>query len=105
MKRLAALLTACFLSGCVSLPKFHLPASTAPAPAAAPAKPVCPGNLSADLEPEPQLPANAGFPAPATDAESAAVQAYGQWLHSFAVYARDGWRRAGAAKDYCEAAR
>jgi hypothetical protein len=105
MKPLAWPLAAVLLCGCVSLPKLHLPASAAPAPAAAPVKPVCPGNLLADLEPEPQLPPGAGFPAPMTEAESAAVALYGTWLHAFAVYARHGWARAGEGKDYCSTAR
>lgn len=103
--RIAAALAALGLCGCVSLPKLHLPASAAPGAAVAPAKPVCPGNLLADIPPEPQLPPTAGFPAPQTEAESAAVTAYGQWLHSFAVWGRDGWARAGDARDYCETAR
>jgi hypothetical protein len=58
--------------------------------------------MTADLLPEPQLPANAGFPAPATDAEGASVAAYGGWLHSFAAWARAGWARAAQDKAFCE---
>jgi hypothetical protein len=104
-RSLTAPLAAILLCGCVSLPKLHLPASAAPSVAVAPSRPVCPGSLLADLEPEPQVPDDAGFPAPQDQAASAAVQAYGAWLHSFAVWARDGWRRAENAREYCAAPR
>lgn len=95
------LLAALLLPGCISLPKLHLPASAPPVTALAPAKPVCPGSLLADIPPFPTLPAGAGFPAPQDAAASAAVALYGQFLHSLAVYARAGWSRAGDARDFC----
>ncbi len=86
------------LGSCVHLlPAIKMP----PAPAVAPASPVCPGGLLADLEPAPALPAAAGFPAPTTDAEGAAVKSYGTWLHDYAAWAKRGWQRAGDAKAFC----
>jgi hypothetical protein len=102
MKRAVLALAATLLSGCIHLAGPSIGLHAAPTAAAKPAAPVCPGGLTADLAPAPPLPAAAGFPAPANDAESAAVAAYGAWLHSFAVWARAGWARAGDAKTFCE---
>jgi hypothetical protein len=102
----AASLAALLLSGCGHMALLSVGAAKpAPAPPQAPAKPVCPGSLLADIPPFPPLPAGAGFPAPQDAAASAAVALYGQFLHSLAVYARQGWERASAAKDYCSTPR
>jgi hypothetical protein len=60
--------------------------------------------LRAELQPEPKLPSQAGFPQPVTDPEKAATATYLEWLAGFAAWARDGWTRAAAAKTYCDAA-
>jgi hypothetical protein len=99
---LMAALCGCGHISLLSLPK---PPSAAPAPAAAPSNPVCPGSMLADLEPEPQLPAGAGFPGAQTEAESVAVSLYLTWLHAYAVWARHGWARATEGKDYCSTPR
>jgi hypothetical protein len=102
MKRATPLL-ALLLGGClhVGLPVPKLGGGSAPAPVLAPARPVCPGSLLADIPPFPSLPAGATFPAPQDAAASAAVSLYLTWLHSVAVYARQGWSRASDARDYC----
>jgi hypothetical protein len=105
MRPLAWPLAAVLLCGCVSLPRLHLAATAQPSVAVAPSRPVCPGNLLADLEPEPKLPDGAGFPGPETQAESAAVSLYLTWLHAYAVWARGGWGRAADARAWCSTPR
>jgi hypothetical protein len=99
MRRLFAVLACYVLAGCGPALKLSFPAAAQSPPAAAP---ICPGGLSADLPPEPKLPAGAGFPAPQDAAASAAVALYGQWLHAFALWGRAGWARAADAKSYCD---
>jgi hypothetical protein len=102
MRALVIALAALLLAGCGHMSLISLGGpKPAPAPPQASAKPVCPGSLLADTPPFPTLPAGAGFPAPQDAAASAAVALYGQFLHSLAVYARDGWRRASDARDWC----
>jgi hypothetical protein len=100
MKMITAPMVALTLAGCGHMTLFNV---GKPQPAAVPAAaPICPGSLSADIQPEPQLPAGAGFPAPADAAASAAVALYGTWLHAWAVWARQGWARAADANAYCD---
>jgi hypothetical protein len=101
MRILVAPMAALVLGGCGHMALFNLAKPQAAASPASSAAPVCPGSLSADIQPEPQLPAGAGFPAPTDAAASAAVALYGTWLHSWAVWARQGWARAADAKAYC----
>ena len=104
MKKIVALLLCASLAACgtPSLFRIDMTKKAAPAPAAAPVAPICPGSLRADLEDEPDLPPNAGFPAPADAAATAAVKAYLTWLHDLAVWGRAGWDRAANAKTFCD---
>lgn len=103
MKRTALVIALAWpLAGCVHLgfPKLGKPPAAAPAPASA--APACPGDLRADIQPEPILPDAAGFPAPVSDVERPAVASYLQWLSGYGAWGRAGWARAADAKAFCD---
>ncbi len=103
MKRfIIALSVLASLAGCapqLSLLPISHPATPAPPVQAAP---VCPGSLMADPLSEPQLPSQAGFPAPTDPQASASVTQYLTWLHQLALWGRQGWAVAKTAHDFCK---
>ena len=100
--RRAFLVSALALGGCMHVGLPHLGGSSTVAPAAAA---VCPGELRADIPAEPQLPADADFPAATTPKAAAAVESASRWLTSHSQWGRDGWLRAQLAKDWCDGKR
>jgi hypothetical protein len=92
------------LSGCVSVPSFHLPALTKKAEATVPivaAAPVCSVAVSADLKPMPPVPDGAKIPAAQTADMSAGFALYLAWLKSLADWGREGWARVDRAHQQC----
>lgn len=90
-----------FVAGCAHPALFNLTAKPPlPQPAA-----ICPGGLSAPIPSEPQLPADADFPAATTPKAAAAVASASAWLTSHSQWGRDGWLRAQLAKDWCDGKR
>ena len=100
--RRAVLLSALLLAGCAHAPLISFGGK---APAPAPPAAICPGGLSAPIPPEPQLPADADFPAATTPKAAAAVASASAWLTLHSQWGRDGWFRAQLAKDWCDGKR
>ena len=93
---------AVLVAGCAHAPLISFGGK---APAPAPPAAVCPGGLSAPISPEPQLPADADFPAATTPKAASAVGSASRWLTSHSQWGRDGWLRAQLAKDWCDGRR
>ncbi len=64
----------------------------------------CPPDVATGVQPEPRIPDGAGFPAPVTDEERLAVEAYLTWLAEFGAWAREGNRKAALAATDCKKA-
>jgi len=64
--------------------------------------PLLPPSLCTEVRPEPQLPDGAGLVAPVTDAEKDATRDLLAWASEVLDWGREGWGRAGTARELCE---
>ena len=92
---------ALLVSGCAPSMSLFGPHVGKATPPPAPAAPICPGALSADLQPQPVRDPKAGVAEPQTEEQKAAFALYLDWLAKVGTWSRAGWDRAAAAKDWC----
>lgn len=65
-------------------------------------QPPLPPSLCTEVRPEPVLPDSAGLVAPVTNAEKDATRDLLAWASEVLDWGREGWGRAGTARELCE---